>query len=551
MFPEIPQNLAALNDEELATLESKLQSALNAIVASGVDLTDEARDAAVVLQDVEAIIATRAVMTELASGMEDRIREEVLAAITAQLSEQGSDEPASEIEVEGGPVDPGEQAADAEEDAEKIKDDAEGDDDADDEGDPSPSELGANDTNRVPARPADTTNAQVTLATDLRGHTVGEPIADLDSLAGLLSDAAKRLPDPSGNVAVASITLADAGPAFTDNADHNGEIIAEVTRTHDTAESLVAAGGWCRPSDYRYDFFSIEASGGMVDLPEVSVSAGLRYPVSPSINDLLATDALWLWTEADDITAASNSTPRKTELRIPCVTFEETRLDAHGVTLRHGNLSDRAWPSLTKRITGLTLAAHNHTVNSRFLAAMASDSTPFDLTQEITVSSVTAAFLHAVTLRAEVYRDLYKMDSNALLEVVAPDWIPGSVQTDVSKREGLLEINFEKTRITSALAARNIRVQWVDDWQNLSASAEEFPSSADFLLYAPGTWVRGNGGSLDLGVVRDSTLNAMNDHTALWTEQFLSLMKFGYRSERVTFPVKTTGATYSGSAIGS
>ena len=113
MFPEIPQNLAALNDEELATLESKLQSALNAIVASGVDLTDEARDAAVVLQDVEAIIATRAVMTELASGMEDRIREEVLAAITAQLSEQGSDEPASEIEVEGGPVDPDEQAADA------------------------------------------------------------------------------------------------------------------------------------------------------------------------------------------------------------------------------------------------------------------------------------------------------------------------------------------------------------------------------------------------------------------------------------------------------
>ena len=60
-----------------------------------------------------------------------------------------------------------------------------------------------------------------------------------------------------------------------------------------------------------------------------------------------------------------------------------------------------------------------------------------------------------------------------------------------------------------------------------------------------GTWVVGRGGSLDLGVHRDSTLNETNDYTALWTEQFLSLMRFGPESRKITVDVRVTGETYN------
>ena len=52
-------------------------------------------------------------------------------------------------------------------------------------------------------------------------------------------------------------------------------------------------------------------------------------------------------------------------------------------------------------------------------------------------------------------------------------------------------------------------------------------------------------GSLDLGVHRDSTLNETNDYTALWTEQFLSLMRFGPESRKITVDVRVTGETYN------
>jgi len=530
MFPQLPANLADLTDEDLATLETDLTVAVANAAATGHN-PDELADAA---GDLQAVI----VETSLRARIHD-VRDDLLAELAALTDtppdEQPADEPAAE------PAADAEQPAAADETAEQAADEpaAEEPDQVID-----PAALAANDPITVPARPADTANTTVVLATDLRGRGTGSVVADIDDLTGVLHDAARRLPDPSGRVQVAAISLNDGGPAFTDNPDANGQIIADIVAEHTTVASLTAAGGWCRPSAVRYDFFSIEASDGLVDLPEVTVTAGLRYPVSPSVNDLLATDALWLWTETNDVAAATDEQVRKTELRIPCVTFNETRLDAHGVTLRHGNLSDRAWPALTQRMTRLALVAHNHTVNSRFLTAMASGSTAIDLTAEITMSSVTAAFLHAVTLRAEIYRSYYKMSQDALIEAVAPGWLRGAFQTDISKRSGVLELGLTDNDIAAALAARNIRVQWVEDWQQPSISAEKFPVTADVLLYAPGTWARGNGGTLDLGVVRDHTLNAMNDHTALWTEQFLSLMKFGYRSEKVTIPVNTRGAAF-------
>src|SRR3546814_13655235 len=88
-------------------------------------------------------------------------------------------------------------------------------------------------------------------------------------------------------------------------------------------QALVAGGGWCAPSEIRYDFFNIACEDGMIDLPTVGISrGGIQFPVSPSLADALGggtafggfaatfsnTSNPWLWTEADYILTVTGAT---------------------------------------------------------------------------------------------------------------------------------------------------------------------------------------------------------------------------------------------------
>jgi hypothetical protein len=64
-----------------------------------------------------------------------------------------------------------------------------------------------------------------------------------------------------------------------------------------------------------------------------------------------------------------------------------------------------------------------------------------------------------------------------------------------------------------------------------------------FLMYPAGGYVRGDGGTIDLGVVRDSVLNATNDYTAAWTEQMYLVAQLGPKAHRVTVQLAEGGYT--------
>jgi hypothetical protein len=54
------------------------------------------------------------------------------------------------------------------------------------------------------------------------------------------------------------------------------------------------------------------------------------------------------------------------------------------------------------------------------------------------------------------------------------------------------------------------------------------------MMYAAGTFIHGTGLTLDLGVVRDSVLNAENDFTAAWAEEAHLVAKVGHESRQYT-----------------
>jgi hypothetical protein len=89
-------------------------------------------------------------------------------------------------------------------------------------------------------------------------------------------------------------------------------------------------------------------------------------------------------------------------------------------------------------------------------------------------------------------------------------------------------------------------VQLVADWQNATighatVNPTSWPTSVQALVYPAGNFVRGQGLQLDLGVVRDSTLNAVNDHTAAWMEDCYAVAQVGHGSLVATVNTCTDG----------
>ena len=68
-----------------------------------------------------------------------------------------------------------------------------------------------------------------------------------------------------------------------------------------------------------------------------------------------------------------------------------------------------------------------------------------------------------------------------------------------------------------------------------------WPTTVQFLMFPAGTFVLGRGLQLNLGVVRDSILNATNDHTAEWMEECWLIAKIGHESRLGTIAICPDG----------
>jgi hypothetical protein len=336
-------------------------------------------------------------------------------------------------------------------------------------------------------------------------------------------------------------------------------------------KSLVAGGGWCAPSQIMYDFFNIaDASDGLIDLPTVGVNrGGIRFPVSPAIGDVFfqnagsnpasglggfafamsnATDP-WLWTETDDqltVTGAVN----KPTLRVPCPTFSEQRLECYGLSLTAGNLTDDAYPESTQNFIRLLRAAYSHAINARLISLMDTAAGGATTIGAVTTDSPVNRLLNSVALAAMDYRAKYAMSTTSVLEVVMPYWIKEIIRADLVLRpyEDLAALAVADAQISAYFSARNVRVQWVNDYQvrganqpGSSSNLTVWPATVNFLVYAAGTFLHGTGLQLDLGVIRDSVLNAENDYTALWAEECHLIAQVGHAARKYTVAFAVSG----------
>ena len=335
---------------------------------------------------------------------------------------------------------------------------------------------------------------------------------------------------------------------------------AEMRRAEVEAErpgqGLVAAAGWCAPSETDYDICLQITTDGLVDVPEVQARrGGIRSNTGMEFDSIFgAGTGFFNLTEAQ---VASGTT--KTCVEIPCPSFTDHRLGVTGLCLTGNILSIRAYPEATATFTRGALAASAHQINREQISAIVTDSTAVDLTGVqpfLSDGSVTANVLSAVELAIVDIKYRLRLMKSATLEVILPFWVLADMRADWIRRTGMdnSQVCLADSAITSAFACRGARVQFVYDWQDAFSNVSATGMGADtpvtmfnrllqFIVYPAGTWVRAVNDVITLNSVYDSTLLATNQVTHLFTETGWAMIRMCPVSRVYTVQVCPSGKT--------
>lgn len=322
--------------------------------------------------------------------------------------------------------------------------------------------------------------------------------------------------------------------------------------------SLLAAGGWCSPSETMYDLCELPCStDGILSLPEVGAPrGGVRWTKGLDFCEIYNSPGFFHFTEAQMM---GDPAPTKPCMEIPCVDFDECRLDVDGLCITGDIPQSRTYPEVIAQFLQGAMCAHAHRVNANKIFQILAGSTN-DGTITQAGYGATNNVLYAIELEIQAYRYRGRRAQEgtpALLELVAPYWIKAVLRADIANRNAPSGIGNPQAvtdaEIVQWFATRGVAVRFVYDWQDLvdcnpsegpvDRPITDYPDNVEFILYEAGTWVVPTLDVITLENLYDSTLIKQNKYTALFTEQAFCVINRCNGSRRFTVPICANGNT--------
>ena len=336
------------------------------------------------------------------------------------------------------------------------------------------------------------------------------------------------------------------------------EILAE----DPTRDALVAAAGWCAPSETDYSICLQITTDGLADFPEVQARrGGIRHNTGIEFDSIFGGGNCATPTGFFDLTEAQvASGTTKTCLEIPCPSFIDTRLGVTGLCLTGNILSIRGYPEFTATFTRGAIASSAHQINREQIGDVIADSTAVNLSGApwSTDLSVVSQVFSAVEMAIVDIKYRLRLQQSATLEVIMPFWILAQMRADWIRRNGTGSgpdvLCLADSAITAAFTCRGARVQYIYDWQDAFATCAAtgmgsdtpvgaLPGSLQFLVYPAGTWIRAVSDVITLNSVYDSTKLATNQVTHLFTETGWAMVRMCPLSRVYTVSICPNGKT--------
>lgn len=321
-------------------------------------------------------------------------------------------------------------------------------------------------------------------------------------------------------------------------------------------QALTAAGGLCAPLQPIYDVPMLgEQSRPIRDGALMSFQTARGGVVSvtpPTLAQLDAQNpnAVGVWTVADD-EAATGDGDVKSCARIECGDPRETEIYAITKCLIVGNFIARTFSEYTDAWAELAMVHQDRTAEARLFALIRGSVITTQHSVHANVLSATRDVLTFLDQVAWNLRTRHRLGRNFPFRVILPEILHGVMRTDIARAlpggSYAENLNVADAALAQFFASRNLNVTWSPDLviQAAPAAGAEFPDWPDtipYALYPEGTFLHLDAGELDLGVVRDSSLNELNDFE-IFAESFEAVHPLGVEAIAGDIQVCATGHT--------
>ena len=386
----------------------------------------------------------------------------------------------------------------------------------------------------------------ITAGADIPGYSAGSPIASLNEVSSLMEKRLHSLRRVNGGDGeqhiVASFSTQYPEDRFlgTDAEANSAKIESVVGQ-----QALVASGGHAAPVEVKYDIFGIGSTTVRPvrdSLPRFQADrGGIRFVTPPSFAAGSYADAVGVWTAAND-SAETPSPAAKTSLTVSAAAENTAVTDAVTLQLQFGNLMTRAYPELIARHNELALVQHAREAEQYLISKIEAASTAVSAG---TLIGFGRDFLIAVRKAAVAYRSRHRIAQSTQLKAIIPDWVYDAMAADLALNmpgDGNLAVS--RSEIEGYLGQLNVTLVASPDitvfGSQGAAALLEFPDTFKWYLFAEGTFLFLDGGTLDLGIIRDSSLVGTNDYK-MFIETFEGIANVGIESLVITQTVNVNG----------
>lgn len=420
------------------------------------------------------------------------------------------------------------------------------------------------------------------VAADVTGYTPGDSLEGVEEIASALlaKHSTYRGGTPGGGRVqdlVASIPTGDYDEAHIlgDNAITNMHLIEEAAEAASFGEGLVAAGGSNAPLTPYYKLQTL----GDVDRPVKAMlpgfradRGGMRFIPPSSLADITiaadndgASGAVRLTDMASDTAGYSVDGSGAAAAFKPYQTIapnaEQTvDLDATHRQLEFGVIGSRTFPEQVQHWTRLSMVAWARRAESYLLSEIKSLSTDITLSTAGNYSA-TRNLLNQITDATVAYKSRHRISANRKLSAIFPWWVKDLLRKDLAMSHDVPMFSVTDAQIAGWFSERGIVPTYHLDDAELMGTPTQIagaqasgtdnlvgvPTTVDWALFESGSFLHLDGGTLDLGVVRD-TATIQENNFRIFAESWEAVAHVGVESLWISSTLNVNGKGTIGSA---
>jgi hypothetical protein len=341
------------------------------------------------------------------------------------------------------------------------------------------------------------------------------------------------------------------------------EAVVDAARGTHAAQNSLTAAGLCAPIENLYDIRTVGDTGRPIRDALVRFGTsrgGVQY--RPALNGVGQTGGIGVWTIAND--EADPLVP-KTCVEIDCPGLEIAEIEAIYQCLTFSNMSTRFDPEFMDSVVRAQRIAHDRFAENRLYGQIIAGS------KQIVGPAVLLGAVRDILVTLDkmiaYFKNVHRLADDAALRLILPLWAKNLMRADMTRQmvgDGTQVLHMTDAAINQFFTDRNVNITWHLDGIDpadiiepdpdvvvpaqfyttlvTGGSVPGFPDAISSLLFQEGDWMYLDGGTLDLGVVRDSTLIGENRFQT-FSESFEMPFFRGIESFHLVMPVQPRGAS--------